>query len=113
MTGGCGFIGSNIVKALNQRGYTNILVVDDLTDGKKFTNIVDCDIADYCDKDDLLQRIEKRALPAISCIFHQGACSTTTEWDGQFMMRVNYDYSKTLLHYCLENDIQYIYRFCG
>ena len=109
VTGGCGFIGSNIVKQLNNRGIEDIIVVDELTDGKKFTNIVDCEIVDYLDKDDLLEKIKSNSLPKISCVFHQGACSTTTEWDGRFMMDINYEYSKTLLHYCLNNGIQFIY----
>jgi ADP-L-glycero-D-manno-heptose 6-epimerase len=109
VTGGCGFIGSNIVKQLNNRGIEDIIVVDELTDGKKFTNIVDCEIADYLDKDELLEKIKSNSLPKINCVFHQGACSTTTEWNGRFMMDVNYEYSKTLLHYCIDNDIQFIY----
>ncbi|MGH1486217.1 MAG: ADP-glyceromanno-heptose 6-epimerase [Cellvibrionaceae bacterium] len=109
VTGGCGFIGSNIVKQLNNIGRTDIIVTDDLSDGKKFVNIVDCEIADYLDKDELLIKLKAGSLPAIDCIFHQGACSTTTEWDGKFMMDINYEYSKTLLHYCLEHSIQFIY----
>ncbi len=111
VTGGAGFIGSNIVKGLNERGRRDILVVDDLTDGTKFKNIADCDIADYIDKDDFLAKIkagESFAEP-IEVIFHEGACSATTEWDGRYMMNINYDYSKTLLHYCLENGVQYLY----
>jgi len=111
VTGGAGFIGSNIVKGLNARGRSDILVVDDLTDGTKFKNIADCDIADYMDKDDFLARVEAGAEFAapIEVIFHNGACSATTEWDGRFMMQINYDYSKALLHYCLERGIQYLY----
>ena len=60
VTGGTGFIGSNIVKTLNQQGRTDIIVVDDLTDGTKFRNIADCDIADYWDKDDFLKKIESK-----------------------------------------------------
>lgn len=111
VTGGAGFIGSNIVKGLNRRGRSDILVVDDLSDGTKFKNIADCDIADYVDKDDFLARIEagdEFGAP-IEVIFHNGACSATTEWDGRFMMRINYDYSKALLHYCLERGVQYLY----
>ena len=111
VTGGAGFIGSNIVKGLNDHGQNDILVVDDLKDGTKFKNIADCDIADYMDKDDFLAKIESGAAFAepIEVIFHNGACSATTEWDGRYMMKVNYDYSKTLLHYCLERGIQYLY----
>ncbi|MBI3772494.1 MAG: ADP-glyceromanno-heptose 6-epimerase [Gammaproteobacteria bacterium] len=111
VTGGAGFIGSNIVKGLNERGRNDILVVDDLTDGTKFRNIADCDIADYWDKDDFLTHIQSgRSFgKPVDAILHQGACSATTEWDGRYMMKINYDYSKALLHYCLERQIPYLY----
>lgn len=111
VTGGAGFIGSNIVRGLNARGYTDIIIVDDLTNGYKFKNIVDLDFLDYIDKDDFLAHIvEDTEFPEfIDAIFHQGACSTTTEWDGKFMLHNNYDYSKEVLHYCLERRIQFIY----
>ncbi len=111
VTGGAGFIGSNIVKGLNALGRNDILVVDDLEDGPKFKNLADCDIADYMDKDEFLEMIlsgDEFAEP-VEAMFHQGACSSTTEWDGRYMMQVNYDYSKALLHYCLERGIQYLY----
>lgn len=111
VTGGAGFIGSNIVKGLNERGRNDILVVDDLTDGTKFRNIADCDIADYWDKDDFLNHIQagRSFGKPVDAILHQGACSATTEWDGRYMMKINYDYSKVLLHYCLERQIPYLY----
>jgi len=110
VTGGAGFIGSNIVRALNQRGESNILVVDDLSDGRKFQNIVDCDIADYIDKDDFIKIIDHDiSLGNVRALFHEGACSSTTEWDGKMMMKNNYEYSKRLLHYCNKHTIAFLY----
>ena len=111
VTGGAGFIGSNIVKGLNDRGYHDILVVDDLTDGHKFENLVDCQFLDYMDKDEFIEHIlsEEDFPDPIEAIFHEGACSSTTEWNGKYMMLNNYDYSKELLHYCLAREIPFIY----
>lgn len=109
VTGAAGFIGSNLVMALNARGERNILAVDDLTDGTKFRNLAEATIGDYMDKDEFLARVESGDLPQIRALFHQGACSTTTEWNGRFMMDVNFRYSKTLLHYCDEHGVPFIY----
>lgn len=111
VTGGAGFIGSNIVKGLNQQGITDILVVDNLKNGHKFRNIVDLDIHDYQDKDDFLADLLAGAYSpsSITAIFHEGACSATTEWDGKFMMQNNYEYSKALLHFAIDHKIPFIY----
>lgn len=111
VTGGAGFIGSNLVLGLNARGYDDILVVDHLTNGVKYKNLVDCRIADYLDRETFLQRLQQGDFSArsIEAVFHQGACSTTTEWDGRYMMNNNYEYSKILLHYCQDHKIPFIY----
>ncbi|MFZ4834694.1 ADP-glyceromanno-heptose 6-epimerase [Rouxiella sp. Mn2063] len=110
VTGGAGFIGSNIIKSLNDIGYRDILVVDNLKDGTKFANLVDLDIADYADKEDFIASIiAGDDLGDIDAIFHEGACSSTTEWDGKYMMDNNYQYSKDLLHYCLDRSIPFLY----
>ncbi len=110
VTGAAGFIGSNIVAALNARGETNILAVDELSDGVKFRNLADLQIADYMDRDEFLERVQAgRNFGDVKAVLHQGACSTTTEWDGRYMMQNNYSYSKHLLHWCLERRTSYIY----
>ncbi len=110
VTGGAGFIGSNLVRTLVERG-RDVVVVDDLTDGHKFANIADLNIADYFDKDDFVDRLtlDRKFAGGITAILHQGACSETTEWDGRFMMQNNYSYSQKLLHHCLEHKTQFIY----
>jgi len=110
VTGGAGFIGSNLVAGLNQRGINDIMVVDDLSEGDKFKNIASTQIADYLDKDDFRQRLQQSGkLPKIQAVFHQGACSDTTEQDGRYMMDNNYRVSLELLEYCQQQRIPLIY----
>ena len=110
VTGGAGFIGSNIVKGLNERGRDDVIVVDNLKNGTKFLNLVDCEILDYLDKEEFIRRVEADTLGGqVEAIFHEGACSATTEWDGHYMMNNNYEYSKALLHYCLDHRAAYLY----
>ncbi len=110
VTGGAGFIGSNIIKALNDRGIRDILLVDDLTDGKKCLNLSDLDIADYMDMYDFLDLIKQDALNIqATAVFHEGACSATTEWNGKYVMDVNYQYSKAVLKWCLDHKVPFSY----
>lgn len=111
VTGGAGFIGSNLVRGLNREGYKDIVVVDDLTDGQKFQNLSGCKICDYLDKDEFKVLLQKQdpLLAKIRTVFHQGACTDTTEWDGRYMMENNYTYSKQLLNFCLNRNLPFIY----
>ena len=109
VTGGAGFIGNNLVRALNRRDEKDVIVVDDLTDGRKALNLTGCDIADYLDKDDFIDRFEAGGFADASVVYHNGACSDTGEWDGRRMMALNYDYSKRILHACVETGIPLVY----
>lgn len=109
VTGGAGFIGANIVKALNDRGEKDVLVVDNLTKADKFLNLTDCEIADYLDKNDFLRRVQAGAFKKFKAVLHQGACSDTMEHNGQYMMENNFEYSKTLLHFCQTKRVPFLY----
>ncbi|WP_413439352.1 ADP-glyceromanno-heptose 6-epimerase [Sulfuriferula sp. GW1] len=110
VTGAAGFIGANIVKALNERGITDIIAVDNLTKADKFRNLTDCEIADYLDKNEFLELIHSEALDGeVAAVFHEGACSDTMETDGRYMMENNYRYSMDLLNFCQDNDAAFLY----
>lgn len=109
VTGGCGFIGSNLIRGLNHRGFDDLLVVDDLSNSEKFRNIADCRISDYRDYRSFLTDLAEDRFSNIESMFHLGACSDTMETDGEFMMRVNYEYSRTLLEYCGATNTPFIY----
>ena len=107
VTGGAGFIGSNLIKGLNNAGEEKIIVVDNLSNSQKHLNLNSLSIEDYIDKNDFLKQLKN--FREIKTIFHQGACSSTTEMDGKYMMSNNYEYSKILLNFSLENKIDFIY----
>jgi len=110
VTGAAGFIGSNIVKALNERGVDRIIAVDNLTKADKFRNLVDCDIVDYLDKNEFVEMLLSGQFDGdVEAIFHEGACSDTMETDGRYMMENNYRYSLALLDWCLEQEVQFLY----
>lgn len=109
VTGAAGFVGANNVKALNERGETDIVAVDNLRRADKFRNLTDCEIADYVDKDEFLDLLRRRAVNKPDVVFHQGACSDTMETDGRYMMDNNFRYSLALLDWCQEQRVPLIY----
>ncbi|MDP1606952.1 MAG: ADP-glyceromanno-heptose 6-epimerase [Rhodocyclaceae bacterium] len=110
VTGACGFIGANIVRALNDRGIDKVIAVDNLKKADKFKNLVDCEIADYLDKHEFIDMLHDGQFDgAVDAIFHEGACSDTMETDGHYMMENNYRYSIGLLDFCLDHEVPFLY----
>jgi ADP-L-glycero-D-manno-heptose 6-epimerase len=110
VTGAAGFIGSNLVKALNARGENDIVAVDNLKRAEKVANIADCEISGYVDKLELVGRLNAGHFgDKVRAVLHQGACSDTMETDGRYMMENNYQYSLDLLAWCQEKRVPFIY----
>lgn len=110
VTGGAGFIGSAIIWKLNKLGIKDILVVDHLYNSEKWLNLRELLFYDYIERDDFLNLIKNNLLSkSIECIVHMGACSSTTENNGSYLIKNNYEYTKLLAHYCINNNIRFIY----
>jgi ADP-L-glycero-D-manno-heptose 6-epimerase len=109
VTGAAGFIGSNLVRALNARGTTDIVAVDNLSRADKVANLADLEIADFVDKRDFIDRVRGGLDGGFDAVLHQGACSDTMESDGRYMMENNYRYSLELLDWCQARAIPFIY----
>lgn len=110
LTGAAGFIGSNLLRALNERGIDNIIAVDNLEHGEKFRNLLGAEFEEFIDKREFIQRLDEGEFDnAIEAVLHQGACSDTTERDGRYMMDNNYRYSLQLLDFCMNESVPLVY----
>ena len=110
VTGGAGFIGSAIIAALNNRGITDVLVVDELACDEKWKNLRNLSFADYVEKGDFLEMVlANKISPPAKAIFHMGACSSTTETNASYLLRNNYEYSKLLAQWAADTNVRFIY----
>ncbi len=109
VTGGAGFIGSAIAQALNDRGRTDLIVVDEVDHPEKEKNMISIKYHELRGKDVFLENVLNLDLPSIEAIIHMGACSSTTETNEVFLTENNYDYTRHLAQYALKKDIRFIY----
>ena len=110
VTGGAGFIGSAIIAALNKRGITDILVVDELACDQNWKNLRNLAFADYVEKGDFLKMVTENKIDSnIEAVFHMGACSSTTETNASYLIKNNYEYSKLLAQWATDADVRFIY----
>lgn len=109
VTGGAGFIGCNLAQALNQRGHTDLLIVDNVDHPAKQENVDSLQLSDLIGIDDFRARVAENRLPEITTVFHLGACSSTTETDETYMMDNNTRYTRELCTWCLGHDVRFIY----
>lgn len=108
VTGGAGFIGSCVIKHLNDKGLKNILVVDELGFSDKWKNLVGKKFLEIIDPRDFFDWLEGKQ-DWIEAFIHLGACSDTTETDADFLLENNYRYSVKLAEYALKHEIRFIY----
>ncbi|HPQ66230.1 MAG TPA: NAD-dependent epimerase/dehydratase family protein, partial [bacterium] len=110
VTGGAGFIGSNLVWELNRMGEDRILIVDSLGSGEKWKNIAGLKFRDYLEKDEFLRRVEGGGFgTGLKTVLHLGACSSTTESDVGYLVENNYRYTVVLAEQCLRSGTRFVY----
>jgi ADP-L-glycero-D-manno-heptose 6-epimerase len=108
LTGGAGFVGSNLLAELNAKGVTDVLVVD--RRGDNFSNLRDLKFSDFMLPAEFARALEYKSLPdRIEAIFHQGACADTTCTDGRYMIENNFTFSKSILHFALARKVPLVY----
>lgn len=100
VTGAFGFIGSNLVKELNRRGYQDLILVDDLTHGVKYVNLLNAKFNRYYDVDEFFKEFKEWS--EVKTIYHQGAITNTLETDGKLLLNRNYSFTRKLLNQAIQ-----------
>lgn len=110
VTGGAGFIGSSVVRTLNDSGEDGIIIADDIAQTDKWLNLRNKKFRKYIHKTQLLEHLsEINRTGGVQAVIHMGACSSTTERDFDYLYRNNFEYTKTLWDWCAENGVSFIY----
>lgn len=109
VTGGAGFIGSCVIRTLNDSGYKNIVIVDNVASSEKWRNLRNKEYSEYVNKRDFLDRLSNKEYEECALIIHMGACSSTTETDFDYLWNNNVEFTKKLWEFCAEMQIPFIY----
>ena len=109
ITGGAGFIGSNLLKALNKMKIYDILIVDNIQETIKWNNLIGCRFSEYVNKDNFWEWVEINNNAKIDYVYHFGACSDTTEKNFDYLYENNVNFSKKIFNYCYEKNASLVY----
>src|SRR6266851_1732341 len=109
VTGGAGFIGSALVWELNRRGCSHVAIADFTADGEKGANLNGLRYTEFIEPAELPARLSSRSMGKVDCIFHLGACSSTTETNEKYLRENNYEYSIQLAEWALGTGVRFVY----